>query len=83
VFNARRSIFCCRVFNSIDKAIELSANTPVAMVSPVTIYEQVNTTVPNDDDCNMTVAEMRKILEVKQVSFEDTALIKKQSDEII
>jgi hypothetical protein len=44
VFNARRSIFCCRVFNPTDKAIELSANTPVAMVSPVTVYEHVNTT---------------------------------------
>jgi hypothetical protein len=65
VFNARRSIFCCGVFNPTDKAIELSANTPVAMVSPVTVYKQVNTTLLKDDDCNLTVAEMRQIFEEK------------------
>lgn len=83
VFNAKRSIFCCRVFNQTDRTIELAADTPIAMVSPVTVHEHTEAQAPNDDDSTLSIAEMRAVLEANKVSFKDTAFTGKHLDDLI
>jgi hypothetical protein len=83
IFNANRNIFCCRVCNATDKAIKLPADTPIAMVSPVTVHELNEEPTHIDEDSTLSIAEMRAFLESKQVSFKDTALTGKHLDDLI
>jgi hypothetical protein len=83
LFNANRNIFCCRVCNATDKAIKLPANTPIAMVSPVTVHESNEEPTPIDESSTLSIAEMRAFLESKQVSFKDTAFTGKHLDDLI
>jgi hypothetical protein len=82
-FNAMRNIFCCRVCNPTDKVIALVADTPIAMVSPVTVHEQTDEKTPIDEDNTWSIAEMRAFSESKQVSFKDTAFTGKHLDNLI
>jgi transposase InsO family protein len=83
IFNANRNIFCCRVCNATDKAIKLAANTPIAMISPVTVHEPNEEPTPIDEDSTLSIAEMRAFLESKEISFKDTAFTGKHLDDLI
>jgi hypothetical protein len=71
VFNARRRIFCCNVLNPTERAIELPQRTPVARVAPIDIFQNKDEMTQKEEERNLTVAEMRVVLEQKQVSFKE------------
>jgi hypothetical protein len=83
IFIANRNVFCCHVCNATDKTIKLPADTPIAMVSPVTVHEPNEAQTPIDEDSTLSIAEMRAFLESKQVSFKDTVLTGKHLDNLI
>jgi hypothetical protein len=66
IFDARRSVFCCRVLNATDKKTCLSPRTIVAAAAPVNILESEQETQTEDtSNVTLTVAEMRSEWEQK------------------
>jgi hypothetical protein len=74
VFSARKRIFCCRVLNPTERTIELPRRAPIAKVAPFDILQNEEGSTRDEEDGNLTVAELRAALEQKQISFKDTEM---------
>jgi hypothetical protein len=84
IFDAKRSVFCCRVLNATDRKICLSPRTIVAAATPVDIIKSEPTLQTNDtSDTTLTVTEMRSELEQKGVSFADCVFTGADLDALI
>jgi hypothetical protein len=82
VFSARKRILCCRVLNPTELTIELPRRAPIARVAQVDILQN-DQGLTQDEDGNLTVAEMRAALEQKQISFKDTDMTRTDLDDLI
>jgi hypothetical protein len=72
IFDATKRVFCCRVLNATDKKICLAPRTIVAAATPVDIIKSERTPqIKDTPNTTLTVAEMRRELEQKGVSFTD------------
>jgi hypothetical protein len=76
-------VCCCRVFNPTDRTIELPAKAVVAMATPVEIVQQEENQQSVEENTEISVSEMRRVLEEKQVSFKDCAFTGKDFDALV
>jgi transposase InsO family protein len=74
LFEASQRVFCVHVLNISDRCIKLRSNTPIAMVSAVTIPTAEKHDKNQKCTEDISVAEMRAALEAKGVKFTDVAL---------
>ena len=76
----------CRVMNATDRPIRLRAGTTIGELSPVTINtvnEAELSEKPPVFESLPSTAEMRRILEEKSITFQDTALKGQDLDDLI
>jgi hypothetical protein len=83
VFSARKRVFCCRVLNPTERTIEIPRRAPIARVAPVDILQNDHGLTQDEEDGDLTVAEMRAALEQKQISFKDTEMTGADLDDLI
>jgi transposase InsO family protein len=83
IFTPTQRVCCCRVFNPTNRTIELPAKAVVAMATPVEIVKQDENQQSVASNADISVSEMRRVLEELQVSFKDCAFEGKDLDALI
>jgi O-acetyl-ADP-ribose deacetylase (regulator of RNase III)/transposase InsO family protein len=83
LINPARGKLMCRVLNATDRPIRLRANTPIGMLSAVTVEPHSPKPPSANHQSLPSLADMTRALEAKGISFTQTTVTGKDRDNLI